>query len=94
MYLQKNVIMPDIVDIYSMNFVILEIFNNYVDAHIVKGRLEAAGIHCWLKDEFLSALIVDPLLTNAIAGIKLMVAEDWLEQAIEILKEHPKPLSE
>lgn len=75
-----------------MNFVILEVFSNYVDAHIVKGRLEAEGIDCWLKDEHLSALIVDPVLTGAIAGIKLMVPEDQFERATEIMKEPPSAI--
>lgn len=70
-----------------MNIVVLEVFNNYVDAHIVKGRLEAEGITCWLKDEHLSALIVDPILTNVIAGIKLMVPEDQVDRAVAILNE-------
>ena len=70
-----------------MNFILLQTFDNYVNAHIVKGRLEAAGIHCWLKDENISSLIIHPVLTNAIAGIKLMVAEDQAEKAHAILNE-------
>jgi hypothetical protein len=77
-----------------MNFVILQVFTHYIDAHIVKGRLEAAGISCWLRDEHLSALIVDPILTNAIAGIKLMVPEDQLQQAIDILNAPQQDLTE
>jgi hypothetical protein len=77
-----------------MNFVILQVFTHYIDAHIVKGRLEAEGIVCWLKDEHLSALIVDPVLTNAIAGIKLMVREDQLQEAIDILNEPQQDLSD
>ena len=71
-----------------MDFVLLQNFDNYIDAHIVKGRLEDQGIHCWLKDENLSALIVDPILTNAVSGgIKLMVPKDEIEKAIEILNQ-------
>ena len=78
-----------------MDFVILERFDNYIDAHIVKGRLEDQGIHCWLKDENLSALIVDPVLTNAVSGgIKLMVPKEELQQAIEILNQPIDPLQE
>ena len=51
----------------------------------MKGRFESEGISCWLKDEHLSAIIVDPILTNAIAGIKLMVRKEDLEKAIETL---------
>ena len=77
-----------------MDFVILRTFDNYIDAHIVMGRLESQNIICWLKDEYLSALIVDPVLTNAIAGIKLMVAENQVERAMEILNEPPQPFDE
>ena len=77
-----------------MDFVILRTFDNYIDAHIVMGRLESQNIICWLKDEYLSALIVDPVLTNAIAGIKLMVAENQVERAMEILNEPPQPFEE
>ena len=78
-----------------MNFILLQSFDNYIDAHIVKGRLEDQGIHCWLKDENLSALIVDPVLTNAVSGgIKLMVPENELPQATEILNQPGRPLDE
>jgi hypothetical protein len=68
-----------------MDFVLLQVFTNYIEAHIVKGRLQDQGINCWLEGEHLSALIVDPILTNVIAGIKLMVAKDDVEKALEIL---------
>ena len=75
-----------------MGFIILQSFDNYIDAHIVKGRLEDQGIHCWLKDENLSSLIVDPILTNAVSGgIKLMVPEEELQTAIEILNQPSQP---
>jgi hypothetical protein len=78
-----------------MSFVVLQRFENYIDAHIVKGRLEDQGIHCWLKDENLSALIVDPILTNAVSGgIKLMVPEDELQKAIDILNQPSEPLQD
>lgn len=78
-----------------MEFVLLQRFDNYIDAHIVKGRLEDQGVHCWLKDENLSALIVDPVLTNAVSGgIKLMVRKDELEKAIAILNQPIEPLND
>jgi hypothetical protein len=75
-----------------VDFVLLQVFTNYIEAHIVKGRLEAEGVQCWLEGEHLSALIVDPILTNAIAGIKLMVSKDDVDKALEILnrpEQHP-----
>jgi hypothetical protein len=72
-----------------MEFAVLEVFSNYIDAHIVKGRLESEDIRCWLKDENVSTLIVDPVLTNALGGIKLMVDKDQLQKAMDILNEPP-----
>ena len=78
-----------------MAFTVLQIFDNYIDAHIVKGRLQDQGIDCWLKDENLSAIIVDPILTNAISGgIKLLVSTDQLGKAQQILKQPPGNLPE
>ena len=76
-----------------MDYAILRTFTSYLDAHIVKGRLEAAGIPCWLKDEHLSALLVDPVFINAIAGIKIMVPADLLEKAEDILHNNDPDLT-
>jgi DNA-directed RNA polymerase subunit RPC12/RpoP len=66
-----------------MDFIAIQSYGNYVDAHIIMGRLEEDGIHCWLKDE--NTVTIDPILTNAIGGIKLMVAKSQVERALEIL---------
>ena len=70
----------------SIQYVILEVFDNYIPAHIARGRLEEQGILCWLKDE--NTVTIDPLLSIAVGGIKLMVAEHQLERARQILSEH------
>ncbi len=49
------------------------------------GRLQEDGINCWLKDE--NTVTIDPILSNAIGGIKLMVAAAQAERAATILKE-------
>ena len=56
-----------------MEFILLNSYGNYVEAHIAKGVLEEEGIVCWLKDE--NTVTIDPILTNAVGGIKLMVAK-------------------
>ena len=66
-----------------MDFVVLNAYNNYIDAHIARGVLEEEGINCWLKDE--NTLTIDPILTNALGGIKIMVAKSQAERAWEIL---------
>ena len=66
-----------------MGFVVLNSYNSYIDAHITKGVLEEAGIDSWLKDE--NTVTIDPILTNAVGGIKVMVAAEDLQQASELL---------
>ncbi len=66
-----------------MDFVIINSYNNYVDAHIARGVLEEEGINCWLKDEH--TVTIDPILTNAVGGIKIMVHKDQAERAWDIL---------
>jgi len=67
-----------------MDFVVLKTYDNYVSAHIDKGRLEEEGINCWLKDEH--SVTINPVLTNAVGGIKLMVVSSQSERAAGILR--------
>ena len=69
-----------------MDFKPLEYFTNYVDAHILSGRLQEEGIECWLKDE--NTVTIFPIWTSAVGGIKLMVAEDQFEQATDLLNKY------
>ncbi len=71
-----------------MDFVLLNSYNNYIEAHIVKGVLEEQGIGCWLKDE--NTVTIDPILTNAVGGIKVMVAKEDAVGAWEILNQLKK----
>ncbi|MBI5858276.1 MAG: DUF2007 domain-containing protein [Sphingobacteriales bacterium] len=68
-----------------MDFVPVQYYLNYVDAHIGMGVLEAQGINCWLKDE--NTVTIDPILTNAVGGIKLMVQKENAQRALEVLQE-------
>lgn len=68
-----------------MDFLPVNYYQNYVDAHIAKGVLEENGIECWLKDE--NTVTVDPILTNAVGGIKLMVAKEKADMARKILED-------
>ncbi|WP_071891014.1 putative signal transducing protein [Flavisolibacter tropicus] len=49
--MQPLLFMQEIEVLCIMKFVPVQVYQNYVDAHIIKGRLEEAGIDCWLKDE-------------------------------------------
>lgn len=80
-----------------MNFVIVAVYDNYINAHLALGLLQAEDINCWLKDE--NIVTINPVLTNAVGGIKLMVAEVQKDRAISLLKntkqqyneQHPCP---
>ena len=67
-----------------MKYILICSFDNYIPAHIALGRLKEEFINCYLQDEY--SVTIDPFLSNAIGGIKLMVAESQLERARDILK--------
>ena len=71
-----------------MNFLVLKLFDNYINAHITMGRLKEEGINCWLKDENIGTLA--PPLFPYCQGIKLMVAKSEAERALAILHEVDK----
>ena len=54
-----------------MDLVTVKTFDNYFLANITLTKLHAAGVECYLKDEY--TVTIDPILTNAIGGIKLVV---------------------
>jgi hypothetical protein len=67
------------------NFIQIRSYDNYLSAHIVLARLQDSGINCHLKDEH--TLTIDPLLSPALGGIKLMVAGSQVGRALELLEE-------
>ena len=67
-----------------MAYVVLESFSNYVDAHIILGRMQEENIDCWLKNENTTTIM--PIWTTAIGGIQLMVHQVQAERATELLK--------
>jgi Putative prokaryotic signal transducing protein len=68
-----------------MDFVELRSFDNYIFAHITLSMLQDAGINCHLKDEYIITL--DPFLSPAMGGMKLMVYPSQAQRAIELLEE-------
>ena len=58
-----------------MNLVTVKTFDNYFTANITLTRLHAAGVECYLKDEY--TVTIDPILSNAIGGIKLVVKKSY-----------------
>ena len=66
-----------------MELVTVATFDNMLAAYIAKGRLEAEGVPCWLKDENLGQ--TDWLYNIAVGWIKLQVEGKNSVQAREIL---------
>jgi putative signal transducing protein len=64
-------------------FIEIQAYDNYIYANIVLARLQDSGISCHLKDEY--TITIDPLLSPALGGIKLMVAESQVERALRVL---------
>ena len=54
------------------------------EAQIIKGRLEADGIQVFLSDNL--TIDTDPLISNAIGGVKLKVLSEDAKKAQEILR--------
>lgn len=71
-----------------MHFIEARAYDNYIEAHLMLGRLRDQFINCHLLNE--NSVTIDPFLSNAIGGIKLMVADSQLERALEIIKETEK----
>ena len=67
------------------HYVTIRTFTYPHEAYIIKGKLEAEGIECFLKDEL--TVQIDNFYTNALGGVKLQVKESDSTRAIEILKE-------
>jgi hypothetical protein len=68
-----------------MKFIEVRSYDNYIDAHLMLGRLTDEFINCHLLNE--NSVTIDPFLSNAIGGIKLMVAETQINRALEIVHE-------
>ncbi|MET0462710.1 MAG: DUF2007 domain-containing protein [Chitinophagaceae bacterium] len=66
-----------------MKFIPIRTYDNYVPAHIDLGLLKEEGIEGWLKDE--NSVTVNPVLTNAVGGIKLMIPAEMAQKATDIL---------
>lgn len=66
-----------------MEYVVVRTFQQYFQAHITMTKLQDAGIVCFLKDEF--TVTVDPILTNAIGGIKLLVRKEDEDAVVGLL---------
>jgi len=67
------------------NYTILTTFPYSTEAQITKSKLEDEGISVMLLDE--KTVDSDPLISQAIGGVKLLVSDNDLEKAIIIFNE-------
>ncbi len=67
------------------------VFSTYspVEAHIISGMLEDAGIECVLSNEFFAA--ADSPVSNATGGVQVFVRAADADQARALLAEAEQP---
>lgn len=64
----------------------LMVCDSVIEAHQILNRLQNEGIECFLTNERITTLM--PYLSSPLAsGVNIMVSEDDVEKAQEILKE-------
>ncbi|TSJ39030.1 putative signal transducing protein [Fluviicola chungangensis] len=68
-----------------MGLLTFKTFDNSIDAHILKIKLESEGITCFLFDE--NIVSVNPLYSQLVGGIKLKINEEDLAHARNIVLE-------
>ena len=66
----------------------IKVFDNPIDVHVLKSKLESEGIHCYIFDEQIVSMNL--LYNNAIGGVKLNVSEDDAKNARQIISDLEK----
>lgn len=69
----------------NSNYKILAVFEYSTEAHVTKSRLDADGFRTMLMDE--KTIDSDPLISNAIGGVKLLVHQNDFEKAAKTYNE-------
>ena len=67
------------------NYKIIAVFEYSTEAHLTKSKLDSEGLQTMLMDE--KTIDSDPLISNAIGGVKLLVYKDDFEKALEVYNE-------
>jgi len=58
-------------------------YDNAFEAHLVRGKLGAYGVNAFLADD--NVININPLLTNLMGGVKVLVPEDEVVEARRVL---------
>jgi putative signal transducing protein len=67
----------------STDLVTLTTVSDPIQASLMKGRLEAEGIICYLADQ--NTIGINPLYSNALGGVRLQVRQCDREEARKVL---------
>ncbi|WP_405609932.1 DUF2007 domain-containing protein [Polaribacter sp. Asnod1-A03] len=67
------------------NYKILAVFDYSTEAHVTKSKLDSEGLKTLLMDE--KTIDTDPLVSNAIGGVKLLVHKNDFDKAATIYNE-------
>ena len=63
-------------------YTVLTVFEYSTEAHLIKSKLDSENIRTLLMDE--KTIDSDPLISQAIGGVKLQVHNDDLDKAVKI----------
>jgi len=67
-----------------LELVTIKIFDNAIEAHLLKSKLESEDIICFLYDENIVGL--NPLYNLTVGGIKLKIKKSDVDKASEIIE--------
>ena len=67
----------------KLNLTTIATYNNAIEAHLAKTKLDSEGIFSYISDENLISL--NPLYNLTVGGVKLKTLTDEAERAMEIL---------
>ena len=67
------------------NYTVLAVFDYSTEAQLVKSKLDSENIRSMLMDE--KTIDTDPMISQAIGGVKLLIYNDDLEKASAVYNE-------
>ena len=68
-----------------MGLITVKVFDNSIEAHLLKSRLEHENISCYLFDE--NTVALNPIWNITVGGIKLKIQEKDIEKVRKIITE-------
>lgn len=68
-----------------MKLITIRTYKDGISAHIMRNKLESEDIACFVHDE--NIVTLNALYQNAVGGVKLVVNEEDVEKALQIIEE-------